>query len=124
MNEREMFMETMNDVRDSLVIVEGKKDVNLLRSVGVKNTIPLNGRPVHEVADQVADVHTDHESVIILTDFDREGRRLASQLRTHLQRHRVQPNTRLRRELMAFGRTTIEGFSSLVDPLAGEEYKE
>ena len=54
-----------------------------------------------------------HE-VIILTDFDNEGRKLEKKLDLLLRSHKVRVNRRLRRILMGFGKGRIEDFKNVV----------
>ena len=65
-----------------LVIVEGVKDKKALQSFGVKNICCLNDRPLYKMIESVASAN---KEVIILTDLDREGRKLYGKLRTQLQ---------------------------------------
>lgn len=108
------LLEYAAELDDKLVIAEGKKDGMALKSLGVKNIILLNGRPLTELAlhvskSMVATVGgKGREEVVILTDFDSEGKRLAARLGYLLKKHKVMVNSRLRRRFMQFGKTRIE----------------
>ena len=67
---------------EKTVIVEGRKDKEALEALGAGNVFCLNHRPVYEVAEEVA---ARSRKVVILTDLDREGKKLYGKLRTHLQ---------------------------------------
>lgn len=126
--EVEELMEYIDDLQGKLVIVEGKKDAMALKSLGVKNIISLNGRPLHELALHVSksltspDEQTGYDKgntkaekrdVVILTDFDSEGKMLAAKLGHLLSKHKVSVNSRLRRKFMHFGKNRIEDLNDL-----------
>jgi len=109
----EFLLKYIDDLEDKLVIVEGVKDSRALKSLGVKNTISLNGRPLAEFAFHVSKSCVSRDSkarkeVVILTDFDSEGKRLAASLSYLLSKYRVNVNRRLRRKFMQLGKTRIE----------------
>ena len=64
---------------EKAVIVEGRKDKEAL---GAGNVFCLNHRPVYKVAEEAA---ARSRKVVILTDLDREGKKLYGKLRTQLQ---------------------------------------
>ncbi|MBN2330769.1 MAG: toprim domain-containing protein [Candidatus Aenigmarchaeota archaeon] len=108
------LVEFSEDLAGKLVIVEGKKDGMALKSLGVKNIVLLNGRPLTELALHVSrSIATsrneeDIEEAVILTDFDSEGKRIAARLEYLLKKHKVMVNSRIRRKFMKFGKTRIE----------------
>lgn len=59
------------------VIVEGKKDEEALSRAGVRKIIRIDGMGLYEFA---LGVSQRHEEVIVLTDFDREGSKIAGKL--------------------------------------------
>ena len=105
----------LRDLEDKLVIVEGKKDSKSLKSLGVKNIMQLGGKPLAEFTFHVSkytDLNRSQEveEVVILTDFDSEGRKLAARLEYLFEKHKVAVNKRLRRKFMKFGKNRIEDF--------------
>ena len=106
--ERETFIKTLGELKSRAVIVEGKKDVRALAALGLTNIIPLNSTPLAEFVQKIIDSNI-HE-VIILTDFDKEGRKLEKKLDLLFRSHKVKTNRRLRRILMGFGKGRIEDF--------------
>lgn len=76
------MMETIHDWVHLLasesrpIIVEGKKDRKALDGFNIKNIIILD-RALYEIIEMVSDKF---DSVIILTDLDKAGRKLYSQL--------------------------------------------
>jgi 5S rRNA maturation endonuclease (ribonuclease M5) len=115
--EYEQLIEFVKELEDKLVIVEGKRDGIALKTLGVKNIVLFNGRPLAELALHVskslassADLtrKSGKKEVVILTDFDSEGKGLAARLNYLLRKHKVMVNSRLRRKFMQFGKTRIE----------------
>ena len=74
-----MFTELENELRnwvDIPTIVEGKKDKQVLQKLGFKHIFDISGKPLTKVVERVES----EESVAILTDFDKDGKRKASRL--------------------------------------------
>jgi 5S rRNA maturation endonuclease (ribonuclease M5) len=111
-DKNEELVDLTSKLRDKLLIVEGKKDKRALYSLGLRNIIAINGKPLVETANDVKNAVSGTGGVVILTDFDREGRKLAARLRVLLQRLKIHPNTRLRKMLMSFGKNKIEDFGT------------
>ena len=78
------------------IIVEGPKDKASLRKLGLENIIYLRGKPLFEVVEWVASIT---KECIILTDLDKEGKKLYSVLRAELQKHGVKIDDRFRKFL-------------------------
>ena len=125
--ERESFIKTVEELKSRAVIVEGKKDVIALESLGIHNIIPLNNTPLARFTQRIAEqVNGDvkepgcrnkaqsEREVIILTDFDKEGRKLEKKLQALLTSYKVRTNRRLRRILMGFGKGRIEEFKDMI----------
>ena len=64
------------------VIVEGKKDRAALCRRGIKNIYSIDSKPLFAVIESVAKKEKD---VLVLTDLDREGKRIYSVLSSGLQ---------------------------------------
>jgi 2,5-diamino-6-(ribosylamino)-4(3H)-pyrimidinone 5'-phosphate reductase len=94
------------------VIVEGPNDVRTLRKLGVAGPIfcaKSRRLGLVDFLDSVAK----HPEVIILTDFDKEGRALAWRLRTDLLQMRVKVNVEIWKQLKALGRSEMVGIENL-----------
>jgi len=115
----ESFIKAINNLKLYTVIVEGKRDKRALEKFGLdeKKIIAINGRTLIKVVDEIraADQEPAKRQVIILTDFDEKGRKIASKLRRLLLAYRVHPNSRLRHEIMKFGRAEIEDLATLFE---------
>ena len=106
----EKIIEFFRGIGECLLIVEGKRDARALNTLGLKNILPINGRPLNAIVDLVADLRESHQysDIIVLTDFDREGRHIAGRLGALLRAHRIHPNQRLRSRIMNFGFNKVE----------------
>jgi len=93
------------------VIVEGKHDEGALKTLGIPDILPINSKPLITVVEALASRGI--REVVILTDFDREGRKLAQQLERMMHMYKIESNNRLRQLVRSFGRTTIEELDSL-----------
>jgi 5S rRNA maturation endonuclease (ribonuclease M5) len=107
--------ECLSDLDGKLVIVEGMKDSRALKSLGVKNIMQLNGKPLAELALHVSKSRASTsrdgwEEAVILTDFDSEGRNIAAKLECLLKVHMVPVNGRIRKRFSTIGRNRIEEF--------------
>jgi 5S rRNA maturation endonuclease (ribonuclease M5) len=113
--EQEEFLEILEELRGNILIVEGKKDEKALRSLGMRHILKVNSRPIGKVVQDAASMAEKHKNrqVIVLTDFDRTGRRLASQIRLLLQSRNIHADYRIRRDVMNLGIKCTEELASL-----------
>jgi 5S rRNA maturation endonuclease (ribonuclease M5) len=114
------ILEFFRELRDCLLIVEGRKDAKSLNTLDLTNILAINGRPLITVADKVAELAAGntgdevarnkggYSDIIILTDFDRKGRDIAARLGRLLRARKIHPNQRLRSRIMSFGFNKIE----------------
>jgi len=110
-----------------LIIVEGRKDVEALRQLGVDGMImsaKTGGRTQQDVVCELEESAT--KEVIMLLDFDRRGREWTRVLKQRLEKSRIIPNLTFWNDLMRFaGREVkdVEGLASYIQTLkkkAGE----
>jgi 5S rRNA maturation endonuclease (ribonuclease M5) len=91
----------------SIKIVEGKKDKLALESLKITNIRTLN-KPLYKIAEECLS-----KEVIILTDLDRQGKRLYAILKRYLTEMGARVNDRFRNFLFKHSRLTqIQGISS------------
>ncbi len=93
----ERVLKLLGELKGYTLIVEGRKDASALKALGLYNIIPINGQPIADFVDGL----DEKSQIVILTDFDKEGRRLCAKLLKLLQRRRIKANPRLRHMLMA-----------------------
>lgn len=104
----EFFLRLLEELRQYVVIVEGKKDKEALKTLGVKNIIAINSKPLLDIVNTIR--QRGDKEVIILTDFDKQGRKIEAKLRNLLQRYKIHTNEKLRWKMMRVGKNNIEDF--------------
>lgn len=92
--------------KDSLVIVEGKKDKKALENLGFSKIIILN-RPIYEIAESI-----NEKRVLLLSDLDKEGKQIYSKLKKELSRRGVVVIDSLRNLLFRTDLRQIEGLTN------------
>lgn len=109
----ETLLELQEENKSIPIIVEGDKDVEALRKLGVKGIIISvnSGMSLSNFCDRLA---REYKDIIILTDWDRRGGHLCHTIRKNLE-GRVNCNTRYR-ELFAKNAMirTVEGLPSWI----------
>ena len=65
---------------ETAIIVEGKKDKKALETFNI-HSIQLNNQPIYKVVESIKE-----KEVIILTDLDKQGKKLYSKLKHNLQK--------------------------------------
>ncbi len=108
------LLEVAQQLKDKYVIVEGKRDEEVLRSLGVKNTIKIAQGNIHEIPFTL----NSNKEIVILTDFDRAGRKLASRANNIFKAHRLKVNSHLRKRFMSLGKTRVEDFRTISQQLS------
>ncbi|MFX1416129.1 MAG: hypothetical protein ACFFC0_04915 [Promethearchaeota archaeon] len=90
-----------HDYEGLLVVVEGKRDEMVLRSLGLKAPIvkAQSGTPRPLLIDQLTSATDQDRQVLILTDFDDEGNELCRLIEQELEVRRVRVLRRLRRQI-------------------------
>ena len=90
-----------------VIIVEGKKDARTLIELGFSNVVEIKG-PLFSFVEAIAGKY---EECIVLTDLDKEGRRLYHFLKSSLIKNGVKIDDRLRNFL--FSNTYISNIEGL-----------
>lgn len=95
------------------IVVEGKKDIETLRTLAVEGTIipAKSGKSFLDVISEVENVRA--KEIILLLDFDRRGKELTRRLRRHLETARIVSNTSFWRELLFLAGKEIKDIEGL-----------
>ena len=105
----------------SAVVVEGPRDVEALRRVGFNGRVEVCARFGVSDSDLTESLAREMDSVVLLTDFDEEGRRINRDLTRLLERKGVKVEAGLRRRLgrlmAALGIYTVEALDNAVSRL-------
>ena len=100
------------------IIVEGKKDEQTLRILGVNGTVltvKTGGKSFLEATAEIEKLGA--REVILLLDFDRRGKEGTKRLRENLERAKIKANIKFWRELQAFVGREIQCIESLTSYL-------
>lgn len=103
------------------VIVEGRKDERALREMGLSGTVLRldTGKSVFNFCEGL---RGEYDRVIILTDWDRRGGRLARALREGLMANGISYDFELRKQIAFLARKEVkdvEGLPKLLSKLPG-----
>ena len=104
---------------DAPIVVEGPKDFSALEGFGIRNVVTLSREPLYKVVEGIA---ASSKRVIILTDLDKEGKRLYSKLKQGFDRAGVQVDTVYREWL--FRETELSHIEGLAAYVEHKEQKE
>ncbi|MBI2079858.1 toprim domain-containing protein [Candidatus Micrarchaeota archaeon] len=83
----------LDQLNESAVFVEGKKDHEALRNAGILNVFEIAGK-VRRAAEK-----NNAKEVVILTDLDESGDELALEAKEELERYGVKVDVDLRKKL-------------------------
>jgi len=94
-----------------VIIVEGKKDKAALEKLGFDRIIILD-KPIYEIVEKAAGMA---KECMILTDLDKEGKKLYHELSARLKRMRVKVDDRFRTFLFRTQLRQIEGLATYAE---------
>jgi 5S rRNA maturation endonuclease (ribonuclease M5) len=100
--------------KGKLIIVEGKKDEETLRDLGVAGvvlTLKTGGKNFLEAITEIEELGVGE--VILLLDFDRRGKEGTKRLLLDLERAKIKVNVRFWKELHALVRREVQSIESL-----------
>ena len=117
-NDMEEWLEKL-EKSEKLVVVEGRKDENALAKVGIDRVYALARKAIFKAVEEIANIS---KRVVILTDLDREGKKLFSKVNTGLQNHGVEVDNFFREFLFRHTQLRqIEGIASYIENLKRKE---
>ncbi len=97
--------------RGVIIVVEGRKDVESLRELGINGEIKLaSHQPLLEFTESLS---KSEREIVILTDWDKKGEITAKKIIRHLQAYGIVPNTMMRSRLRALSQKRIKYVESL-----------
>ena len=104
------------------IIVEGKKDLETLRTLGVQGQIVTAKTGGKSRLDLISEIEKiGNREVILLLDFDRRGKEWTAILRQNLEKARIKANVTFRKELLRFAGKElkdIEGLAAYLQTLS------
>jgi len=103
------------------IIVEGRKDIEVLNELEVRGDIIAAKTRSGNLSDLLDEVEERHKNeVILLMDFDRRGKEMTNYLAQRLEEMKIAPNTTFWRDLSGLLRRDIkdiQGLSSYIKTL-------
>jgi len=107
--------------RGTPIIVEGKKDIETLRVLGVEGEIISAKTGGKSRLDVVSEAEKrDSRELILLLDFDRRGKEWTQVLKQQLEKAKIKPTLRFWKDLQSLvGKEVkdIEGLASYIETL-------
>src|SRR3989344_1595553 len=109
--------------KDYIIIVEGKKDVQALRSLGFEKVYAIHstGVPLRERVEQIMAYVEKKDKVCILTDLDRRGKQLYETLKPIFQELGAKLDSTFRGILIKSRLSHIEGIYSFMEKISNIE---
>ena len=94
------------------VVVEGRRDVEALRLLGVKGEVVTLGKgiPLFAFCENLS---REWPSAVILTDWDRKGGQLARRLKEAFEANGARVNDTIRMELVILAKKEVKDIESL-----------
>lgn len=112
--EVEELVELLQRNAEKHTIVEGKHDKKVLCSLGFNDVLAISGG-IYETAEQLKDAE-----VLVLTDFDAEGKQIAKKLNLFLQHNGAKADMDTRRKVgILFSKLKITKIEELRGVLNG-----
>jgi 5S rRNA maturation endonuclease (ribonuclease M5) len=105
----ELYRE-IDNVKDTLVLVEGPNDKRSLERLGFQNVVFMN-----KALFKMVESHQDEEEILILTDLDQHGRGLYKYFYQEFTKRGVRVNNRLRILIMQTPVKHIEGLAHYLE---------
>ncbi len=94
-----------------IIVVEGRKDVESLRSLGVNGEIKLSSQ--QPLLDFTEKLSRSGKDIVLLTDWDRKGGMVARKIIDYLHAYSIIPNMDLRARIGFLVKKRIKDIESL-----------
>lgn len=97
---------------DIPIIVEGKKDVEALKALGIKRKMIKikKGKTIFRI---IEDLREKHEKVIILTDWDSSGGKLCYKIKKACESNAIKYDVEYRKRMMKFLKKEVKDVESI-----------
>ncbi|MBW9220749.1 toprim domain-containing protein [Methanothermococcus sp. SCGC AD-155-M21] len=94
------------------IIVEGKRDIQSLRKLGIEGTIiSISKTPIFKLVDELREENI--KEIILLTDFDRAGRQYAKDIIVELESKKIKVNRSFRRGILKYSKGALKDIEGL-----------
>ncbi len=119
----EMLIFELQTLADSgaIIVVEGRRDEESLRFLGIKGEIVFASRqPLLEFTEMLS---MSGKEIVLLTDWDKKGGIIARKIIQHLLTYGIMPNTNIRGRLGVLVKKRIKDVESLNNYISKLRYK-
>jgi len=116
----EKVLDELRELSESIpVIVEGRRDVQALKRLGIRNNVRAlhGGSSIMTFCESVA---LEHSRAVILTDWDKRGGRLARNLKDGLEANGVTTLEKIRTQIVILSKKEVkdvEGLPTFIERL-------
>lgn len=112
------LLQAEENTGNSIILVEGKKDKKAIERLGLKNILCVNNAncSLSGLFGFVEGIDRNIKEAAILTDLDKEGKRIYHKLKQLLQARRIKINDKLRNALFKTELRQIEGLYNYLEP--------
>ena len=119
MKYNQKLLNEIDKFKEYIIIVEGKKDVQTLKSLGFEKVyaIHLTGVSLRERVEQIMPFVEKKDRVCILTDLDKRGKQLYETLKPIFQELGARLDSTFRGILIKSRVSHIEGLSSFMSKI-------
>lgn len=114
------LQDQLEKFKDYVIIVEGKKDVIALKSLGFEKVYAIHstGVPLRERVEQIMSLIEKKARICILTDLDKKGKQLYETLKPIFQELGAKLDSTLRGILIKSRISHIEGIYSFMEKIS------
>ncbi len=108
----ELILE-LQELADSgaIIVVEGRKDADSLRFLGIKGEIRLSSQqPLLEFTESLS---RNGKEIVLLTDWDKKGGMIAHKIIQYLLAYGIMPDTQIRAKIRTLTKKRIKDIESL-----------
>jgi 5S rRNA maturation endonuclease (ribonuclease M5) len=95
----------------AIIVVEGRKDVESLRSLGINGEVKLSSQ--QPLLDFTEKLSRSGEEIVLLTDWDRKGGMVARKITDYLHAYSIIPNMNIRARIGFLVKKRIKDIESL-----------
>jgi len=110
-----LLREIREKARESLIIIEGKKDRTALESLGIRNKFFLLSGQRNSLYESAEKIARTYRKVLLFLDLDEKGRKLAKTMKSYLSSLGVKADDLLAKSLLRLADTQfVEGVGKLL----------
>ena len=119
MKNKTQLQSDIEKFKECIIVVEGKKDVQTLKSLGFKKVYAIHstGVPLRERVEQIMSLTKKKDIICILTDLDKKGKQLYISLKPIFQELGARLDSAFRGILIKARISHIEGIYSFMEKL-------